>query len=70
MIKRIRYNQEYNGQTYLGYGKNQKNDLKLSYSKPENNLTRAFMGEMRGVLKSPLGAVTFKCKILGSTISI
>ena len=58
MIIRTRYNQEYNGQTYLGYGKNQKNDLNLSYSKQENNLTRAFMGEMRGVLISPLGAVT------------
>ena len=46
MIIRIRYNQEYNGQTYLGCGKNQKNDL----PEAENSLTTAFMGETRGLL--------------------
>ena len=40
MIIRIRYNQEYNGQTYLGCGKN---DL----PEAENSLTTAFMGETR-----------------------
>jgi len=58
MIIRIRYNQEYNGQTYLGCGKNQKNDL----PEARNSLTAAFMVEM-----SPVSAV-IQCTILDSTI--
>ena len=42
MIIRIRYNQEYNGQTYLGCGKN---DL----PEAENSLTTAFIWGKREV---------------------